>query len=238
MTGLVSVSGSSASKLPDFTALSSQIANVTPSAVNSGSYSPTNTQARSCPPTGDSWNASSNLPPTPNQQLCSCMVANLSCIANPNINAKAISSLFAEVCGLDNSACHGVAADGSSGKYGALSMCNATEQLSWAFNAYFQSQGGASTACSFGGNATIQNPATPQGACSALLAQVGPAGTGTVTSQPTAPISTAGSTASSTSSKKPSAGGALIVPSLDFGVLTMGAYLLGALLAGAGMVLL
>src|SRR3954447_12917630 len=88
MTGLVSVgSDGSVTKLPDFTALSSQIAQVTPSAINAASYTPANTQAQNCP-TGPAWSAATKLPPSPNAELCSCMVKSLSCVANPNMNAN------------------------------------------------------------------------------------------------------------------------------------------------------
>ena len=242
----MTISGSSASPLPDFTALSKQIAKATPSLVNMQSYTPTNTQARDCPPTGVSWNASSVLPPTPNQVLCSCVVANLSCIANPGLSSDVIADLFSSVCGLDNSACNGIASDGSQGQYGSISACNATEQLSWAFNAYFSNQNGAADACSFGGNATVQQPSTPHGACNSLLEQVGAAGTGTVTSQPTYTGGTTGggtvapsggSTPTSSSTKKASGAGAL-TPSVNVGVAPLVFYVVLAMLTGAGMILL
>ncbi|KAI9822888.1 MAG: 1,3-beta-glucanosyltransferase gas1 [Thelocarpon impressellum] len=232
--GLVSVSGPSASPLPDFTALSSQIANVTPSAVKSASYRPTNTEARACPTVGSAWNASTSLPPSPNKELCTCMVANVTCRVNPGVSSQKVAALFDQVCGLDRAACDGIEADGSTGKYGALSMCNATEQLSWAFNSYYLRQGQNPQACDFGGNASRQATTTPAGRCPDLLSQVGTAGTGTVTSAPT------GTGGSATPSKRPNAAAHSTVTGTTFAVLTgsWNGYTLMALLAGAACIFL
>lgn len=240
--GLVSVDGNSASKLPDFTALSSEIAQVTPTGVNSDSYTPSNTQARECPPTGANWNASSTLPPTPNQEACSCMLKNLTCVARPGLSDEKMADLFGVVCGKDQAACRGISKDGATGEYGGVSMCNALEKLSWAFNAYYfnQSPTNRAKACDFDGNAKAQTPASVSGECRPLLSQIGSAGTGTVTSAPKAGSgggsrSGSGSGSSSTTS---GAAGATTVPSLNVGIFQLGAYLVCAVLTGAGMILL
>ncbi|KAA6408924.1 MAG: glycoside hydrolase family 72 [Lasallia pustulata] len=239
--GLVQINGDTASKLPDFTAYSSQIAMVTPSAVNSASYTATNTVARACPTTGVAWEAATALPPTPNQQLCSCMLPALSCIAKPNSNDTAVESLFAEVCGLVQGVCDGITANGTTGVYGAYSVCNGTEQLSWAFNAYYQNQKGTQNndACDFNGAATTQAAASPTGSCSSLISQAGSAGTGTVTSVPSGTGSGSGSSSSgkATATKK-GAAGMVTVPSFSFGMLSLGVYVMAAAMVGAGMVLL
>ena len=231
MIGLVSIgSDGSVTKLPDFTALSTQIAQITPSGINAASYTPTNTQAQSCP-SGPAWSAATNLPPSPNAQLCSCMVKTLSCVANPNLSANSTGPLFAVACGLVNGVCDGIVRNGTTGVYGAYSMCNPTEQLSWVYNQYYLSQKSASSACSFSGNAQTQQPQGVSGDCKNLLSQAGSAGTGTVTSAPTG-------TGAGTSTSKKSAAGAVTVPRFDTGLLQLGAYLVGAALTGAGMVLL
>ncbi len=232
VSGLVSINGDTPSKLPDFTALSSQIAKITPSGVNSASYSPTNTQAQSCPATGTAWQAASALPPTPNVDLCGCMVKSLSCVAKPDVNATGIGDLFHTVCGLQQGVCDGITANGTTGTYGSYGMCNATEKLSWAFNSYFQKQNSNPSACDFSGAATTQAAASASGNCQALMSQAGSAGTGTVTSAPTG-----GNGGSSTGTKK-AAAGAVTVPRFDFGMLQLGAYVVGAVLTGAGMILL
>lgn len=232
MPGLVSVNGDTASKLPDFTALSSQLAQVSPSGVNSASYTPTNTQPQACPTTGSGWHAATALPPTPNADLCSCMVKSLSCVAKPNSNDTKVAALFDTVCGLSRSACNGIAHDANNGTYGAYGMCNATEQLSWAFNAYYQQQQSNPSACDFNGAATTQSAASPSGSCQSLISQAGSAGTGTVTSAPT------GTGGSSPSSSKKGSAGAVTVPSFDFGMLQLGVYVAAAALTGAGMIIL
>lgn len=232
--GLVSVSGDNVSKLPDFTALSKQLAKATPSSTASADYVVTNTQAQACPATGADWSASSNLPPIANADLCDCMVKSLSCVSSSGLSGNKTADLFDYVCGLDSAACDGIGKNAKTGVYGAYSMCSSSQQLSFVFDQYYKSQSKAATACDFDGSAKIQSGSTSS-SCSNLLSQAGAAGTGTVTSAPTG---TGSSSSSSGTSTKKSAAGAVIVPRLDMGLLQLGAYLLVAGMAGAGMILL
>ncbi|ESZ96185.1 beta-1-3-glucanosyltransferase [Sclerotinia borealis F-4128] len=234
--GLVSVSGTSVSKLADFTALSKQLASATPSSTNSASYSVTNTVAQACPATGTAWAAASNLPPIANADLCECMVKSLTCVAGSGISGDSSADLFDYVCGLDSAACDGIGKNATTGVYGAYSMCTSSQQLSFVFDQYYQNQNKLATACDFSGSAKIQNGATSS-TCSSLISQAGTAGTGTVTSAPTGTGSSSSSSGSSTSTKK-SAAGATIIPHFDLGLLQLGAYLVVAGMAGAGMIML
>lgn len=169
------------------------------------------------------------------------MVANLTCVAKSSVNATAIPDFFNTACGLGNGICNGIASNSTTGQYGAYSVCSPLDKLSWAFNAYYQeqlTQNSANTdACDFGGNAQKVTPSAPSGACATLVNQAGGvAGTGTVTSAPSGTGAIGGSGGSSTTTK--SAAGAVTVPSFDFGLLTMGVYVVAAAVAGAGMVLL
>lgn len=163
------------------------------------------------------------------------MVKSLNCVARPGINSTGVGELFGTVCGLSNGVCDGIDGNGTTGKYGAYEMCNAMERLSWAFNSYYLKQNSNPSACNFNGAATTQAAASPSGSCQSLISQAGSAGTGTVTSVPTGTGS--GSGGSSTSTKK-GAAGAVTVPNFDFGMLQLGAYIVGAVLTGAGMILL
>ncbi|KAK2738560.1 1,3-beta-glucanosyltransferase gas1 [Myotisia sp. PD_48] len=230
--GLVKVSNGKTEKLPDFNNLKKQISKISPSGVVMNSYTPTNTALRSCP-TSSTWKANGKLPPTPNRQLCECMTKSLSCVAKSSIDDKDLGTLFGEVCGMDKDACKGISVDANKGNYGAYSMCSPIEQLSFAFNAYYQNQneaGNGADACDFGGNAETQDPEEAEGKCSDLMEEAGPDGTGDVTSQPDG---TRGG--SSTSS---SAAMVMGMPAFNFGILQMGAYVVCAVFAGAGMILL
>jgi hypothetical protein len=170
------------------------------------------------------------------------MVSSLSCVANTGLSGNETASLFSTVCGLDNAACDGIAANATTGIYGAYSMCDAYSQLSFAFDQYYSNQGKASTACDFNGNAKTQSGSTSS-SCKSLLSQAGTAGTGTVTTVPTGTGSPAGSgssgsSSSSSTSTKKSAAGAVIVPRFDMGLLQLSAYVVVAGMAGAGMILL
>ncbi|QSZ31971.1 hypothetical protein DSL72_001540 [Monilinia vaccinii-corymbosi] len=234
--GLVTVSGNTVEKLPDFTALKTQLAKVNPTLLNADSYTPPNTAAQACPAVGDGWAASSKLPPIANSQLCDCMVKSLSCVASSSVSGNASAELFQYVCGLDSKACDGIGKNATTGVYGAYSMCTGTQQLSFVFDQYYQSQNKASTACDFNGSAKIQS-GSKSSECSSLLSQAGSSGTGTVTSAPSGAGASSTSTASSNPNKK-SAAGATIVPRFDMGLLQLGAYLVVAGMAGAGMIML
>jgi len=162
------------------------------------------------------------------------MMASLTCVVKPSTDPEEYGTLFGQVCGYGDSICAGITHNATTGTYGAYSMCNSTEQLSFAFSQYVKGQQNNANACNFGGAATTKAAGSQSGACSALISQAGAAGTGTVTS---APSGTGGSGASSTSSKK-SAAGAVTVPSFSFGMLQIGACIVGAVITGAGMILL
>jgi len=230
----VSIKNGAASKLPDFDVLKTQLAKATPTGVSSAAYVVSNTAAQACPTLGSDWDASSNLPPIANSDVCSCMVKSMGCIANQGLTGNQTADLFDTVCGLDKTACAGITADAETGIYGAYSMCDAYSKLSFAFGQYYKNQNGASTACNFGGNAKTQT-ATQNGNCKDLVSQAGAGGTGTVTAIPTGTGTS--SNVATTSTSKAAAGG-LTVPKFDSGILKVGAYILVAGMAGAGIILL
>ncbi|RFU24207.1 hypothetical protein B7463_g12131, partial [Scytalidium lignicola] len=209
--GLVSVAGGVASKLPDFTALSKQLALATSTSTPLVDYTITDTSPQACPTVNQDWAAASTLPPTANIDLCKCMISSLSCVSAPDLSGDDIATLFGTVCGLDSNACAGIATNASSGSYGAYSMCQPSQKLSFAFDQYYKARGKAASACDFNRNARIKSPSVPCG-CSSILNEAGPKGTGTVTSMATItgsfncpPFSFAGS-------NKKSAASAIIIP--------------------------
>ena len=163
------------------------------------------------------------------------MVASLDCVANSGLSGNQTADLFDTVCGLDSKACAGIAANGTTGVYGAYSVCSPSQQLSFAFNQYYVSQRSARTACDFGGNAKVQSGSTSS-SCSGLVSAAGAAGTGTVTAAPTAGAAGSGSGPAASSSS--AAAGMVTVPAMNTGLLSLGVYVVVAGMAGMGMILL
>ncbi|KAK3115429.1 hypothetical protein LTR53_005231 [Teratosphaeriaceae sp. CCFEE 6253] len=241
--GLVTVRGDTVTPNQDFSNLASEIAKVSPTGVQSASYKPSNSPA-SCPSVdASSWAAvATPLPPSPNKELCQCMYNTLGCVVAPATSEDDFGTLFGTVCGYGDNICAGIAANASTGTYGAYGMCNATEQLAYAFNQYYVSQSSGPSACAFSGAAATKAPSSAGGACTVLLSQAGSAGTGTVTSQPSgtgAGAAAGGSSGSGASAASSSAGAGMITaPSLVSGVLPAVFMVCVAALSGMGMILL
>lgn len=136
LQGLVEIqSNGDVKTLTDFDNLKKEIAKASPTGVEMAKYTPTNTAARSCPTSGSDWSASSVLPPTPNKELCGCMVSALSCTTASKVKDTDASKLFGYICGDSGTNCSGIIANGTTGEYGAYSMCSPLERLAWAMNA-------------------------------------------------------------------------------------------------------
>ena len=226
--GLASVDGSTVHTLADFGAWKSQIAAVSPSTVNAASYTPTNTVGQACPTVNANWDsASSPLPPKPDASVCSCMVSTLSCVANTVTNGTLLGELFGQVCGYPGNPCSGIAKNTTTGSYGLYSMCNATDQLSHAFDTYYKSQNSAASACNFGGAASLVKAAGAAGSCSSIIASATASN----------PVSGATGKTSSTG-KKSDASGMTYGSSLLAGKVFAVGFTVTALLSGMGMILL
>ncbi|RAH64298.1 uncharacterized protein BO66DRAFT_444152 [Aspergillus aculeatinus CBS 121060] len=233
--GLVSVSGNSVSTLKDFSNLSSQMQKATPTGVNSNSWSASNTATSSCPTVASAWEASSSLPPSPNDALCDCMEESLSCVVKDSVSSSKYGDLFDYICALnDGKYCAGQASNSTSGTYGAYSVCSTKQQLNFVMNQYFSAQGASASACDFSGKGTTTSSQSPTGTCSSLLKEAGTGGTGSVTSSPTG-----GSAASASSSSSEGAAGMGVSPmAVSVGSWQLGAYAVTAVGAALGMILL
>lgn len=236
--GLVKVEDGKAKPREDYSYLSKQLAKATPSGTKMDEYKPTNTALQKCPEVNNKWLATSSpLPPSPNKDLCSCMEESLSCALKDDIEDKKLDKIFGTVCGYDG-ACDGINGNATKGEYGAYSVCETKQQLSFAMNRYYEqqkAQGNGEKACDFNGAAETKSAKDPSGTCGSLLKEAGPKGTGTIKSGASG-SDAEGSEASASGSE----GAAFVVApsSVNVGFVHIGAYVVTAMVAGAGMILL
>ncbi|PLN86099.1 Glucanosyltransferase-domain-containing protein [Aspergillus taichungensis] len=227
--GLVEIEDGKAKKLKDFESLKKQMEKVDPKGTTLDEYTAKNIELRQCPSISGTWKAHEKLPPTPNRELCECMVKSLTCKAKDDIDPEDLGDLFSSVCGMNKDACVGFSTNPKKGQYGAYSMCNPTEQLSHAYNTYYELNGKKDTACDFEGTAEIQDAEKPKDTCAALIKEAGKDGSGTVGG------SDSEGSDGEDSPQGSSAASPLAIPSFNFGVLSLSAYLVCAMTAGAGM---
>ncbi|CAI4971081.1 AVN_HP_G0124650.mRNA.1.CDS.1 [Saccharomyces cerevisiae] len=194
--GLVSIDGNDVKTLDDFNNYSSEINKISPTSANTKSYSATTSDV-ACPATGKYWSAATELPPTPNGGLCSCMNAANSCVVSDDVDSDDYETLFNWIC--NEVDCSGISANGTAGKYGAYSFCTPKEQLSFVMNLYYEKSGGSKSDCSFSGSATLQT-ATTQASCSSALKEIGSMGTNSASGSVDLGSGTESSTASSNAS--------------------------------------
>ncbi|KAL4901874.1 hypothetical protein BDW74DRAFT_169847 [Aspergillus multicolor] len=236
--GLVSVDGDKVKTRSDFSYLSEEMQSVTATGVNSNSYSATNTAIPSCPAVGKDWEASSDLPPSPNANLCSCMEDTLTCKVKDDVDEDEYGEIFDYICGIDDGTyCAGQAKNATTGTYGAYSVCTTKQQLSWVMTQYYKSQNSAD-ACDFDSRAETVDASDSSSSCKSLLDEAGDNGTGNVTT----PDGGVGGDASGSGAGSETSDGAAGLgprPSAVFvGNWQLGAYIMTSTVAVLGMLLL
>lgn len=117
--------------------------------------------AATCPQESSTLLATTDLPPTPNPEVCNCLDKSaFACLvndeaANDPVKVGALINLACDMLGQQGSSvdCTTIGSNGTTGTYGPLAMCSPDIKLSWAFSAYYMLNPVA-TSCDFGGNAT------------------------------------------------------------------------------------
>ncbi|GJJ09557.1 hypothetical protein Clacol_003780 [Clathrus columnatus] len=182
----------------DFARLQAQYANLTlPS-------TPTEADAgqdvfSACPtPSASIWLASTNLPPTPNDEACQCLEQNaFSCKfiqTNSPQESAIVGELINTACSLlgqNNGSCDPIGGSGITGDYGAISFCDPITKLNYAMSEFFDITNRNPVSCNFDGNATAvpnaPSPTQAQAAASSCLANLA------ATFTPTSPATSSGS---------------------------------------------
>ncbi|TYJ51935.1 hypothetical protein B9479_007474 [Cryptococcus floricola] len=162
--GIVTISddGKTISTTDDFTRLSTQFNATSPANSPSQSSSNSNSTTTTCPAESSSLLASSDLPPTPDASVCSCLEEkSFAChLTDAALNSPTIiGSLLDYTCSLlgssnSSASCDTISGNGTSGSYGQLSSCSPAIKLEYVMSVYYQSNP-VSTSCDFDGNATL-----------------------------------------------------------------------------------
>lgn len=206
--GLVSIdSDNKVHTLDDFNNYSKEIHSISPTSANTASYTPTATSL-ACPTTNQYWKAATDLPPTPELDLCLCMDAANSCVVADDVDEDDYQDLFSYICGKID--CDGITGNGTTGEYGSYSFCSPKEKLNFVLDLYYNSQGGSKSNCDFSGSASLQS-ATTQAGCASALKEIGSVGTNAATDSAVfsgaSTTGTARATGSGNASKSGSASG-------------------------------
>ncbi|KIJ21411.1 carbohydrate-binding module family 43 protein [Paxillus involutus ATCC 200175] len=228
--GMVTISpdGSTVTVSQDFTNLETQYTQAAPP------NSPTQSNAGSpsypaCPQQSSDMLASTTLPFTPNLAACTCLENNLSCQFTPTTSnySAIVGSLLDYGCSLlgqSGGTCAPISANGTTGVYGAVSECDPTVMLSWVMSQYYLDNNNNPTACSFGGNGTVNSKA-PSSTSAANSAASSCLASGTGTSVPTLPAggssSSSGGGSGSGSSPSTSNGAVAVDARTLFGIVTL-----------------
>lgn len=153
--------------MKNYDALKKVITAARPKAVQQSEYNPSNKPAE-CPTPHSGWRAHANLPPTPDQAVCDCMVKASSCAPSSSLSSKDYGEIFGFICGQPDKPCSGINGNTTTGVYGPYSMCDDKAKLTHVLDTYYKSQKNAAGACDFKGKAQLTTPTTAS-SCSAAL---------------------------------------------------------------------
>ncbi|KAI7900684.1 Glucanosyltransferase-domain-containing protein [Cokeromyces recurvatus] len=135
--GLVKIKSSGeAEKMEDYNNLQERMAKVKPHGVRMDDYHDEKPNSN-CPSISENWKASNELPPTPSEGACQCMMENLHCAVSDKISMSmdgnnTIGKQLDTMCGVVS--CSEISGDAENGVYGAFSFCSPREKLSWLYN--------------------------------------------------------------------------------------------------------
>lgn len=230
--GVVEIENNKAVKLKDFKGLAEKHAAADPKGVDEDEYSSKNKPA-SCPALSDNWRANSKLPPSPDSDLCDCMISDATCVPVPGLKPKAYGDIFDYICGEKPEICKGFQANATTGVYGAYSMCDAKAQLTYVLDAYYKELKSDPSACDHDGQAKVQK-SSAKASCSKGLAAASSQNKEVATATSAPDADSTDDSGDDDSFGNPSAALGRLFTLGDFAV---GAYLAVAAVVGASMVL-
>jgi hypothetical protein len=214
--GLVEIKGNTVVPRAGYTSVSSLLGEYHPTSTDMSAYQPVITPPPACssvhtmvlsapPPASSQINTiylSPEIPPSPDEHLCKCMMDSLQCVAKQEDFGKqsngtrfrlnhtistiaddAERGMMQNLCPQNETWCVGSLTDPTTGHYGSLSVCNASHRASWVLNQASSSSTNATGRCSANGGVfrrPVSSNTQPEG-CKLYMQQIGPDGTGKIT---------------------------------------------------------
>jgi hypothetical protein len=197
---LVEIDGLTTKPRPIYSSLKDQLSAFQPSMTTMAYYRPTNSFPSSCSSqvlfemdqnktvATTTITLATNVPPTPQYDLCQCMMAQLDCVSDPVGEPEyAESQLFytldtgypkekeiaRKFCGQNQTLCQETRVNTTTGEYGPFSGCNSTERSSWMLNQLYLDQNRSQDTCQTFGK-VVKTPEPPRNsACEKLLRKAG-----------------------------------------------------------------
>ena len=199
--GLVSIDDGKVKTLSDYNNLKSQLADIKPTSATSSTV--TGNSSLACPATGANWKAATELPPTPDKTVCDCIKNSFECVVKDDVDSDEYADLFSFIC--SDMDCSDITANGTDGKYGPYSFCDAKTKLSYLLNKYYESNGKDESACSFSGSASITSATSAASTCDAVISSASSTGDSSNQTASSSSSKSSSSSSSSSSSTKDSA---------------------------------
>lgn len=171
--GVVQVNGGDVEELEDFKFLQKQFADVDPKGATLDEYKVTFKAAKapSCPSSSKFWQASADLPHTPDSTKCECMENSLQCGLSSYVKSNNLTHIFDYACNIVD--CEAIKGDGSTGSYGFFSDCNARQKASYVINEVFLNLGGKKDKCDFDGLASLNSKVSTEQELSDIVTLTG-----------------------------------------------------------------
>lgn len=106
----------------------------------------------SCPSVSATWRSLSELPPTPDEGTCECLLATLSCIFLPRVRINE-QTFLTELCSKTD--CSDILGNSTLGTYGKYSGCGLRQKISYTLNKYWLENNRNPEVCDFNKRAVL-----------------------------------------------------------------------------------
>ncbi|OLY80503.1 Protein EPD2 [Smittium mucronatum] len=154
--GIVDVSygNSAVTKLTDYDTFKKAMSTADPRGTDLQSYDPIYTDS-TCPSVSSTWQVNTDLPPSPDVDLCNCLSTTFGCYLPSDFDSTnttqsaAVSNQLSIICGVVD--CTDISADPATGAYGKYSACSPIQKADWALSQYYAKNNNAASSCNVSG---------------------------------------------------------------------------------------